>query len=248
MTPAPVVIKVGGNDLDQPGFVPQLAQAVAALNVQQPCIVVHGGGRSIDALMQRMGIAPRFVDGQRVTDEAALDAAEMVLSGQVNKRLVLALLDAGAEAIGLSGVDRGLIHVEPWDEALGRVGRIVAVRADVLAELAAQRVVAVLSPISAGPGGRYNVNADHAAGAVAGAVSASRVVFVTNVPGVSVDGASALRLTAGDVQRHIETGAIHGGMIPKVRAALDALDHGVPQAVITDLPGLRSGTGTVLVM
>ncbi len=210
-------------------------------------IVVHGGGRAIDALMAALQIEPQYVDGQRVTDDAALDAAEMVLSASVNKRLVLALLGAGADALGLSGVDRGLIRVEPWGANMGRVGRIVSVRADVLGGLLAEGVTPVLSPISAGPDGRYNVNADHAAGAVAAAVGAARAVFVTNVPGVQTNGAAAPRLTRAEVDALIADGTIHGGMIPKVRAALGALDAGVPQAVITDLAGLHAGAGTAIV-
>jgi acetylglutamate kinase len=248
MPTAPLVIKVGGNDLAVDGFIPSLAEAVAALHAAQPCIVVHGGGRAISALMERLGVEPVYVAGQRVTDEAALSAAEMVLSGSVNKALTLALLNAGLDALGMSGVDRGLLRVEPWGDGMGLVGRIVAVRADVLHELAAAGVVPIISPISPGPEGRYNVNADHAAGAIAGAVHASQAIFVSNVPGVRSAGGIIDHLSADRARALISDGVIHSGMIPKVNAALAALEAGAQQAVITDLAGLRAGAGTAITL
>ena len=241
----PIVIKVGGNDLDRPGFVDELSGAVAHLNSQTPCVVVHGGGRAIDSLQQKLGLQPQYINGQRVTDELSLEVAEMVLSGMVNKRIALSLLNAGVDAVGISGVDLGLIKVEPVSPEMGRVGKIVQVRADVLRDLCLQRIVPVISPISAGPDGRYNVNADHAAGAIAVALRASYAVFVTNVPGVQVDGSVAPFLTLDQARHLIEDGVIHGGMIPKVTAALDAVTSGVVRVMITDLAGLRAGTGTV---
>jgi acetylglutamate kinase len=210
-------------------------------------VLVHGGGRAINEVGQRFGLQPSYVNGQRVTDAAALDVAEMVLSGKVNKELVRALLAAGVDALGLSGVDRGLLRVEPWSPDLGRVGRVVAVRADVLHGLCAAGVVPVISPISLGTDGAYNVNADHAAGAIAAALEAAGAVFVTNVPGVQVNGAVAPCLTLAETNRLIEQGVITGGMIPKVQAALAAIEAGVSRAVITDLPGLAAGVGTEFV-
>jgi len=244
---APLVIKVGGNDLDQPGFMGALAAAVGRLSAARPCVLVHGGGRAISAVGQAFGLQPVYVDGQRVTDQAALDVAEMVLSGQVNKQIVRALLAAGVDALGLSGVDRGLLRVEPWAAQLGRVGRIVAVRADVLRDLCAAGVVPVVSPIALGADGAYNVNADHAAGAIAAALNAARAAFVTNVPGVRAGNDVAPRLSVAETRDLIARGVINGGMIPKVNAALAAVGAGVRQAVITDLAGLAAGTGTVFV-
>jgi acetylglutamate kinase len=132
MHSAPVVIKVGGNDLSSPGFVEALAEAVAQRSQKLACVVVHGGGRAVDRLLGQLNVTPKYVNGQRVTDEAALDVVEMVLSGQVNTQLVLALLAAGVDALGLSGVDRRLLTVEPWSPDLGLVGRVVALRAEVL--------------------------------------------------------------------------------------------------------------------
>ncbi|NLH06077.1 MAG: acetylglutamate kinase [Chloroflexi bacterium] len=233
------VIKVGGNDLETEGFIPQLARAIAGLNGGRRCIVVHGGGRSISALMEQLGVEATFVNGQRITNEAGLRVAEMVLSGSVNKLLTLALLEAGVDAMGLSGVDRGLLRAERWAEAgspedMGLVGRIVEVRADVLRELCAEGVVPVISPISAGT--------------IAGAVGARRAVFVSNVPGVKVGDEVAPRLTADEVNELIEAGVIRDGMIPKVRAALDALAKGAQSAVITNLTGLQADAGTTVVL
>jgi len=247
MSISPLVIKVGGNDLAKLGFIEGLAEAVARLAQSQPCILIHGGGRTVDVLLDRLHIEPQYVDGQRVTDEATLTVVEMVLTGQVNKQLVRALLDAGVDAIGLSGVDRGLLRVEAWSAALGRVGRITSVRGEVLTELCEKGVIPVISPISLGPEGSYNVNADHAAGAIAAAVKAHSATFVSNVPGVLMDGLVAPKLTSGDIKRLIAENVINGGMIPKVNAALDALQSGVNAVVITDLDGLCNGTGTKIV-
>jgi acetylglutamate kinase len=244
---APLVIKVGGNDLDQPGFVDALAAAVARLAAAGQCVLVHGGGRAINEVGRAFDLQPVYADGQRVTDQAALDVAEMVLSGQVNKQIVRALLAAGVDALGLSGVDRGLLRVEPWAANLGRVGRIVAVRATVLRDLCAAGVVPVISPISLGADGAYNVNADHAAGAIAAALGAARAIFVTNVPGVRAADGVIPRLSVAETHDLIARGVITGGMIPKTQAALAAVGAGVCQAVITDLAGLAAGTGTVFV-
>ncbi len=241
-----VVIKVGGNDLEKPDFIPQLTAAIAQLQTDVNCILVHGGGRAIDALMQQMGIEPQYVDGQRVTDEGVLEVAELVLSGQVNKRLVRALLQQGVDSVGISGVDGGLIQVEPWSPEMGRVGRVVAVRGEVLETLIAAGFMPVISPISLGAEGSYNVNADHAAAAIARAVGAQRVVFLTNVPGVMVGDEIMAQLSHAKVQALIESGAINGGMVPKVNAALETLEQGVGEAHITNLAGLQAGSGTTL--
>jgi acetylglutamate kinase len=247
-----LVLKVGGNELDDPQFVRGFARAVAAMRPTP--VLVHGGGKEIGQIQQALGGQPRFVAGLRVTDETALLAAQMVLCGSVGTRLVAALLAAGADAQGLSGVDRGLIRVEKQrhpEGDLGWVGRPIAVRAGVLLELLARGVTPVVAPVSLGPEGPYNVNADEAAGAVAAAIGAGEVVFVTNVPGVLVGGErggakTAPLLTRAEVEGLIGDGTISGGMIPKVRAALGALDAGVAAARITNLAGLEDG-GTMIV-
>lgn len=243
-----LVLKIGGNELDDPAFVAELARVVAAMRPAP--VLVHGGGKEIGAIQRALGGEPRFVAGLRVTDETALQAAEMVLCGLISTRLVAALLAAGADALGLSGVDRGLIRVEKARHPagdLGRVGSPVAVRAEVLRDMIDAAVVPVVAPISLGPDGAYNVNADEAAGAVAAALGDAEVVFVTNVPGVLAGGALAPRLSRAEIEALIADGTISGGMIPKVRAALTALAAGVRAARITNLAGLGQGAGTVIV-
>ena len=248
-----LVLKIGGNELDDPAVIDELARAVAQMRPAP--VLVHGGGKEIGALQKALGGEPRFVAGLRVTDETALAAAEMVLCGSVSTRLVAALLAAGADAQGLSGVDRGLIRVAKLQHPegdLGRVGSPVAVRAEVLRSLLEAGVVPVVAPISLGPDGAYNVNADEAAGAIAAALGDAEVVFVTNVPGVMIADQGyrgeivARLLTAAQVEGYIADGTISGGMIPKVRAAIAALGAGVSAARITNLAGLGSYGGTVI--
>ena len=241
-----IVIKIGGHELSSGEHLAAFAEAVVRLQKQFACALVHGGGKSISDLMTRLDVAPVFVNGQRVTDAAALDIAEMVLSGQVNKRIVLELLLNGLDALGLSGIDRGLLRVEAWSEDMPLVGRIVEVRSSVLEDLLAQNVIPVISPISYGPAGRYNVNADHAAGAVAGAIGAKQVIFISNVPGILVDEKLLPQASEQAVEEWILSGKIFGGMIPKVSAAQAALHQGAKSAVITNLAGLLAGSGTVL--
>ncbi len=242
------VIKIGGNELDKPAFVKQAAEAIAKLQREQACIVVHGGGAAISRMLERLGIKPQFKEnGQRLTDDDTMEVVEFILSGHVNKFLVTALLEAGVDAMGLSGVDRRLLWAEPFAADLDWVGRVVDVRTEVLTDLLDKGVVPVVAPPSNGDAGRYNVNADVAAGAISGALQADKVIFVTNVPGVKVDGEVATLLTEAEVQSLVQQGVIYGGMIPKTEAALSALAQGAQSAVITNLDGLTAGTGTVLI-
>jgi acetylglutamate kinase len=242
------VIKIGGNELDNPAFLHGLAACVAAFDTAP--VIVHGGGRAIASLQERLGLTPVMVDGLRVTDAAALDIAQMVLSGQANKQIVTALFAAGVTAVGLSGVDGGLLRCvkkELPGVDLGYVGQITSVHPALLQQLVAQGTVPVISPISLGLDGQiYNVNADEAAAALAAALGATMLSFVSNVPGV-LDGSGVPlpQLTAGDTEQLIAAGIIRGGMLPKVRAALHGLHHGVTRARIVDLAGLANGGGTV---
>ena len=240
-----LVLKVGGNEIDDANFLTGFASAIAKMH--ETPVVVHGGGKEIADLQVKLGLTPRFVEGLRVTDDASLAVAEMVLSGRVNKRIVAALLNAGADATGLSGVDRGLVRVEKMQHPggdLGRVGKVVSVRGQVLCDLTAQKIVPVVSPISLGEEGSYNVNADSVACAIAAALNADAVVFVTNVPGVLQNNQVIPTLTTHEAESLIKSKVIFGGMIPKVRAALDAVAGGAKAARITNLDGLTSGNGT----
>ena len=241
------IIKIGGNELSTPGVLQSLVASIKNQQNQFACILVHGGGQAIDKILALMNIEPRYENGQRITDETTLEIAEMVLSGKINKNLVMALGVEQVDAIGLSGVDRKLLQVKPWGSGMDLVGQIVNVRTEVFEEFCTQNVVCVVSPISAGEGGRYNVNADHAAGMIAGALKAEEAVFVTNVPGVLIDNLVVPQLSETAVRELIQNGTIHGGMIPKVSAALGALEYGAKSVKITNMAGFNQGMGTTIV-
>lgn len=245
------VLKVGGNELSDPGFLQTLAGSVARIQKEtaEALVIVHGGGRAIAGMQAQLGLPAVKVDGLRVTDAESLRVAEMVLSGHSNKVIVRALLAAGVDALGLSGVDGAILRCRKKQHPtadLGYVGEIVAVRAGMLREIAALGSTAVLSPISLGEDGlTYNVNADEAASALALALEASLLDFVSNVPGVLEEMEVVPRLTPTEAESLIERGVISGGMIPKVRAALEAVARGVPQARIVNLAGLATTGGTL---
>ena len=243
------VLKIGGQELDDKDFVRRLGQAVAALD--EPPILVHGGGKEVRQLQERLGVEPQYIDGLRVTDELSLDIVQMVLVGRINKRVVSSMSLAGVDAFGMSGVDRGAIKAEKLEHPggdLGWVGRVVDVRTEVFTRLLEDGVTPVLSPICFGAdGSMFNVNADHVALAVAVAVQAEALVFVSNVPGVLKDGAAVPHLTAAEVEQLIAEKIIVDGMVPKTRSALAAVDGGVQAVRITNLDGLKAGTGTTIV-
>jgi acetylglutamate kinase len=241
------VIKIGGNEIDDLNFLVQLAPTIQNLN--SPAIIVHGGGKEISNLQKAMGIEPRYINGVRITDEPSLAIVEMVLCGSVNKRLVRRLLASGVEAMGLSGVDRGLVRAEKMQHPtvdMEFTGDVKSVRGEILLDLLKQGVTPVIAPVSLGMDGQsYNVNADHVAGAVAQAIGAGKVVFLTNVEGVLANNEVIQTLTRQKTLDLIADGTIFGGMIPKVQTALAALDSGIPQAVITNLTGLKTHGGTL---
>lgn len=243
------VLKIGGNEIDQPTFLDELTGAVAAID--GPGVIVHGGGKETGAALTLHGVEFQFVDGMRATSPTAMTVVEQVMSGTINKRLVAQLGAAGIQAIGLSGVDLRLVQARPLrpnGRDLGRVGEIVHVRTEVLHALIAQGWLPVLSPVSIEQSDHkpINVNADHVALAVAAALNADELIFVSNVPGVLIDGQVMPQLTPADVAAHIANGTISGGMVPKVRSAVDALTA-VPAVRITNLAGLQAGKGTQIV-
>lgn len=248
-----VVLKVGGNELDDESFLLGLAQAVRTMFDQGYFpIVVHGGGKAIADYQKRLGLTPSFIEGLRVTDDASLDIAEMVLSGLMNKRIVRILVNADIMAAGISGVDAGTIYVEKmWHPLgdLGRVGEIQDVNPQLIQALMAHNIVPVVSPISFGAldALSYNVNADHAATAIAAKLGAIKLIFISNVPGILVAGRVVRAVTASQAEQWIEEGIITGGMIPKVRSATEAVRNGVSQAVITNLAGIQENSGTGIV-
>jgi acetylglutamate kinase len=244
-----LVIKIGGNEIDDPGFIDRLGQTMAAMTV--PTLIVHGGGKEIRELQTKLGLEPQYLGGLRVTDVASLDIVQMVLAGRVNKRLVSALLLAGVDAFGMSGVDRAClkaVKLEHPEGDLGLVGRVVEVRTEVFTRLLDDGSVPVLSPICYGAdGSTFNVNADHVAQAVAIALQAELLVFVSNVPGVLREGKLLPRLTAAEVNQLIADQVIVDGMIPKVQSALQAVEGGVTAVKITNLAGLQDGLGTTII-
>ena len=244
------LIKIGGNELDESGFLARLVQVVRDLSKAHKVVIVHGGGKTIRAWQERLGLQPRYVEGLRVTDEDSLEVVEAVLCGLVNKRLVTHLVNANVPAVGISGTDAGLVRVQKMRHPqgdLGRVGEVTSVRPDLVLTLLDAGLVPVISPVSLGKDGLiYNVNADPVAQALAIALRAERLYFVSNVPGVLVAGQPIRAMTTRQAEAWIDEDIITSGMIPKVRAAVGAVEAGVGQAVITNLEGMLNNDGTAV--
>ncbi len=235
---AVVVVKFGGNAM---GGVEEMADFARDIVLMRQVglnpVVVHGGGPMINDLLARLGIESRFVNGKRVTDKATVEVVEMVLTGLVNKRIVQAIMDEGGRAVGLSGKDDDLMVCVADDPALGFVGRPVEMNVQVLRDLFAAGIIPVVAPVATGmdPNETFNVNGDTAAGAIAAALKADRLLLLTDVPGVKDrDGNIVTQLSPDQVREMIADGTISGGMIPKVETAVKAVVEGVRAAVILD--------------
>ena len=234
---ATVVIKFGGHAMSSTEAMASFARDVTLMShVGVRPVVVHGGGPMINEMLGRLGIETSFRDGKRVSDAETVRIAEMVLRGHVGARIVQAIQGEGGRAVGLSGIDAGLMTCEAADPALGFVGRPVAVDVSILARLHEGGAIPVIAPIGAGRGGEtYNVNGDTAAGAVAAALRADRLLLLTDVAGVrDAEGRVLGELTAARIREMIRDGTILGGMIPKTETALEALAGGVRAVVILD--------------
>ena len=238
-----VVVKYGGNALagatgaDAAGTFAQDIALLHAVGIRP--VVVHGGGPQISAMMERLGKKAEFRNGLRVTDAETIEIASMVLLGTVNPQLVSAINVHGAQAVGVSGQDAGLLKVAQRDPNLGFVGDIVSVDTTVLRSTIADGSVPVVATIGADAAGQaYNVNADTAAAAIAVALSAEKLVYLTDIDGLRLDkddAASLLRrATAGEIRQMMKSGAIDGGMIPKMESCLEALDGGVNRTHLLD--------------
>ncbi len=241
------LLKIGGHEIGQSQFLQRLAKTVKDLH--EAVVIVHGGGPAIAELQASLGLPTVKVDGLRVTGAESLKVTQMVLSGHVNKSIVAALISEGVQAAGLSGVDGGLLRCiqKPHSQVdLGYVGQIVEVQPGLLQLLMEQGIVPVVSPISLGLEGQiYNVNADEAAGAIAKALKARVLSFVSNVPGVLDQHQQPLsKLTAAQTEELIREGIIRDGMIPKVRAALSVARQSGTSVRIVNLAGLSNGQGT----
>ena len=232
-----VVIKYGGHAMDKPDLSSAFATDLAQLSEQgMGFVVVHGGGPQISALLKRLNIESHFVDGLRVTDPATMEAAEMVLCGQVNKAVVSEFAQQGVRAAGISGRDGGLLRATVKNPALGLVGTVESVDPALPRCLLEAGFVPVVAPVASGPDGEaLNINADTAAGALAGALAAEYFVLISDVPGVlNADGRLIPGLNRAEIARLKEDGVISGGMIPKVEACLAALAEGAAKTYILD--------------
>jgi acetylglutamate kinase len=225
-----LVYKLGGPALEDPDLLTPLAAEIQS--AREPVLLVHGGGRHVERALVERGIESRFIEGRRETSPAAIEVVEMVLSGVVNKALAAGLTARGVRALGLSGRDGGLLSAVR-QEGLGCVGRPATVDPTVLRALWSGGVVPVVSPVANGAGGEpLNVNADEAALALATALGARALVYLSDVDGVRDAQGATLRLTAREIETLIEQGVVGGGMQMKVRAALEAAQAGIPEVVI----------------
>ncbi len=235
---AVVVVKFGGNAMGDEAAMAEFARDVVLMRqVGVKVVVVHGGGPMINDLLKRLDIKSEFVRGKRVTDKATVEVVEMVLTGLVNKRIVQAIMDEGGRAVGLSGKDDDLMVCVPDDPELGFVGKPHEMNVQVLRDLFNAGIIPVVAPVATGMNANetFNVNGDTAAGAIAGALQADRLLLLTDVSGVKdKEGNILTELHPDQVHAMIADGTISGGMIPKVETALDALEKGVRAVVILD--------------
>ncbi|HAK62893.1 MAG TPA: acetylglutamate kinase [Alphaproteobacteria bacterium] len=245
-----VLIKYGGHAMGEDELAHSFARDIVLIKqVGVKPIVVHGGGPQIGQMLDRLGIKSSFIDGLRVTDTKTVEVVEMVLAGSINKQIVSAINNAGGVAVGLSGKDGNLIQARKLRRTardpesniekvldLGFVGEPSGVNPNVLETISASDIIPVVAPIGIGAAGEtYNINADTAAGALAGAVRATRLLMLTDVPGVMDENGKVMpQLSRKQALDMIRSGAIAGGMIPKVETCLEALDAGVGGVVILD--------------
>jgi len=258
---AVVVVKYGGHAMTDPELASSFARDIVLVRaVGLHPVVVHGGGPQIGEHLARMGKQSEFRDGLRVTDAETLEVARMVLVGKVGRDIVSAVNASGGAALGLSGEDGHLVTAVPRDPALGFVGDVASVDPSVIERLVAEQIIPVVSSIGADAGGQaYNINADTMAAALAGALGAAKVVYLTDVPGLLADPAdpSSLvsRASVTEVEAMIDSAAVSGGMIPKAQACVDAvrrgagsahmLDGRIPHAVLLEL-FTDAGIGTMI--
>ena len=232
-----VVIKLGGHAMGSDAAMESFARDVVLMQqVGINPVIVHGGGPMINTMLDKLNIQSEFVNGKRVTDDKVIDVVEMVLSGSVNKRIVQAINQQGGRAIGLSGKDSNLMLCTQTDPALGLVGTPSNIDPSVLKTLFDNDLIPVIAPLGAGEKGEtYNVNGDTAAGAIAAALKADRLLLLTDVAGVKdANGNVLTELTAAQIRQMTQDCVIAGGMIPKTETALAALNGGVRAVVILD--------------
>ena len=232
-----VVIKYGGHAMDDPALGLAFASGLARLAAHgMRLVVVHGGGPQITDMLERLHISSSFLHGLRVTDAPTMQVVEMILCGQVNKSVVSLFLQHGVRAVGICGKDAAMLSATQLNEELGQVGEITSVDATLVNTLLDAGFVPVIAPVAIGPQSQsFNINADTAAGALAGALGADYFVLISDVPGV-LDNQKQLipRLNRREIGRLVQEGVVFGGMIPKVLSCLHALDEGCSRALILD--------------
>jgi len=254
-----VCIKIGGSTLDTKDFFEQLGAGIAAIAEDYFPVIVHGGGKDIARQLDLQKKEYKFVEGMRVTDAETVGTVQMVLSGDVNKRIVNAILKAGNNAIGISGVDCNFLTASRMTmngQDIGFVGKIDAVDNRIIDICKANRIIPVVSPVSRDADGNiYNVNADLAASEIAKALHAEHLVFISDVPGVLVDGTVRHQLRIADIEELITAGQVKGGMIPKVRGAKESVESGIAAVHICGWNGSKTfaqeldgakATGTII--
>ena len=235
-----VVIKYGGNAMINEQLKQQVMEDIALLwLIGVKVVLVHGGGPEISDTMKRLGKEAVFVDGLRVTDRETVDIVQMVLAGKVNKSLVNLIQTMGGHAVGLSGIDGGIIEATVKDERLGYVGQITKIRTQPITDLLEKNYIPVISTIASDrQGDVYNINGDTAAAYIAGALGAERLIMMTDIAGIleNKDDPSTLipQITVEEAKKLYDSGVISGGMIPKVDCCIEALEHGVNNVIIMD--------------
>lgn len=230
------VIKYGGAVMTDENLKAMVAQDVTLLRkIGIDVVIVHGGGKEITAIAEKLDFETKFVNGQRYTDENMRDVVQMVLGGLINKDIVRRINMNGGRAVGLSGIDANLVTVNQLDEALGLVGEVKDINSAFIRKLLNDGYLPVIAPIGVDNDGTiYNVNADKAAGPIAASLSAVKLVYITDIDGVKINGELVSHLSQSEAEKYIANGSINGGMIPKVESALSALESGVQKVHIID--------------
>ncbi|MBD9244906.1 MAG: acetylglutamate kinase [Coriobacteriaceae bacterium] len=231
------VIKYGGSAMEDPELCRQVVADIEMLKLMGVRIVlVHGGGKAINAMLKRLDVPVKFKDGLRVTDDETMEAVQEVLVGHVNQQLVWALNEYGHNAVGISGADGKTLKAEPVDPDLGRVGRIREVDTNLINTILDDGYIPVVATVGCGPDGFYNINADVAADKIAEAMGADKLIYLTDVDGLfrdfSDEDSLVAQLTRTETHELLESGTLDGGMIPKIRSVAEALDAGVSEVVI----------------
>ena len=235
-----VVVKYGGNAMVNEQLKQQVMEDIALLwLIGVKVVLVHGGGPEISQTMKRLGKAAVFVDGLRVTDKETVDILQMVLAGKINKTLVNLIQMKGGHAVGLSGIDGGIIEAKMKNEALGYVGEITKIRTQPITDLLEKNYIPVISTVASDrQGNTYNINGDTAAAYIAGALGAERLIMMTDIAGILKDKDDPSTLipvvTVEEAKKLQDEGVVSGGMIPKVECCIEALEHGVKHVVIMD--------------